>query len=115
MASHKINFSGHPVASFDVAPLVGANLPADGAGLAETIREVLLALPGREDILRGAPAEIILPGLSQAAAILLGEWHGQFGNWPSIRWSRRDATGFTWPEECQMNLNDLREAARTAR
>ena len=66
----KFNFSGHPVAGYDIAPFVGANLPTDGDGLAVAVREVLLALPGREAILRGETAEIILPGLSQAAAVL---------------------------------------------
>lgn len=113
--AHRFNFSGHPVAGFEIAPLVGANLPADGAGLAETIREVLLALPGREDILRGGAAEIILPGLSQAAALLLAEWHGQFGNWPSIRWATRGPGGFAWPDEAKADLNEVRESARTAR
>jgi hypothetical protein len=112
---HKFNFSGHPVADFEVAPLVGANLPADGPGIAETLRETLLALPGREAILRGESAEVVLPGLSQAAAILLAEWHGQFGNWPHIRWAVRGADGFSWPETAKANLNEIRESARTAR
>ena len=111
----KYNFSGHPVSGFDIAPFVGANLPADGAGMAETLRETLLALPGREAILRGESAEVVLPGLSQAAAIFLAEWHGQFGNWPKIRWASRGAGGFEWPDENRADLNSLRESARTAR
>ena len=115
MSTHKLNFSGHPVTGFAIAPLVGANLPTDGDGLAATLREILLSIPGREGVLRGEPAEIILPGLSHAAGLLLAEWHGQFGNWPVLRWSRRTDKGFEWPDDAVANLNDLREAARTAR
>ena len=111
----KFNFSGHPVAGFEIAPLVGANLPNEGSALAETIREVLLALPGREGILQGEAAEVILPGLAQAAGVLLAEWHGQFGNWPSIRWATRGPDGFAWPEQATADLNQVRESARTAR
>ncbi|MES2087949.1 MAG: CRISPR-associated protein Csx15 [Patescibacteria group bacterium] len=111
----KINFSGHPVAGFDVAPLVGANLPFEAATLAETVRELILALPGRDELLKGAKAEIILPGLGSAVAVLLAEWHGQFGNWPSIRWAVRGEKGFTWPDEARVDLNSVRESARTAR
>ena len=112
----KYNFSGHPVSGgFDVAPLVGANLPTESESLSAYLREILLALPGREELLKGARPEIILPGLSYAAGILLAEWHGQFGSFPNIRWAVRGADGFTWPEEATVNLADVRESARTAR
>jgi hypothetical protein len=115
MTELRFNFSGHPVAAFEIAPLVGANLPSDGQELAEYIRELLLSLPERERLLAGEPGEVILPGLAQAAALLLAEWHGQFGNWPSIRWATRGPDGFTWPEEAKADLNAVRESARTAR
>ena len=111
----KINFSGHPVAGFEIAPFVGANLPTSGRELAETVRETLLALPGREELLAGAGAEVILPGLSHAAGVLLAEYHGQFGNWPTIRWAVRGEKGFTRPDEAGADLNAVRESARTAR
>lgn len=114
----KFNFSGHPVKDiqgFDIAPLVGANLPNDGASLAAFVRETLLALPGRAEILAGDVPEVILPGLSQAAAVFLAEWHGQFGNWPMIRWAVRGPSGFTWPDEAAADLNEIRNSARTAR
>lgn len=111
----KINFSGHPVDSFEVSPFVGINLPTDGKNLASLCRETLLSLPGREGLLKGDQAEIILPGLSQAAGTLLAEWHGQFGGFPNVQWSVRGETGFTWPEEAKLNLADVRESARTAR
>jgi hypothetical protein len=71
----KVNFSGHPVAGFDVAPFVGANLPTDAAALAATVRETVLALPEREKLLQGAPVEVILPGLAHAAACVLAGQH----------------------------------------
>lgn len=111
----RFNFSGHPVAGFEIAPLVGANLPVDGPSLAATVREVLLALPGREELLAGAAAEVILPGLSHAAGVMLAEWHGQFGSFPVIRWAVRGEKGFSWPEEAILDLADVRESARTAR
>jgi len=111
----KINFSGHPVAGFDIAPFVGANFPTDAHGLHETVRETLLALPGREELVAGAAAEVILPGLAHAAGILLAEWHGAFGSFPTIRWAIRAEGGFEWPDEAILNLADVRESARTAR
>lgn len=111
----KVNFSGHPVVGFEIAPFVGANLPTDGQSIAEFVRETLLSIEERDALLQGAQAEIILPGLSQAAAILLAEWHGQFGGFPNIRWAVRGEAGFTWPEEAKADLAILRESARTAR
>lgn len=111
----KVNFSGHPVAGFEVAPLVGANLPQEGANMALYLREVILALPEREALLKGEAAEVILPGLAHAAGALLAEWHGQFGSFPRIRWAVRGADGFTWPDSAALNLFDVRESARTAR
>lgn len=111
----RVNFSGHPVAGFEIAPFVGANLPVDGESLAATVRETLLALPSREELLKGEASEVILPGLSHAAGTLLAEWHGQFGSFPGIRWAVRGEAGFGWPEEAMLNLADVRESARTAR
>tara|TARA_B100002003_G_C14013261_1_gene488865 strand:- start:259 stop:606 length:348 start_codon:yes stop_codon:yes gene_type:complete len=112
-----INFSGHPVAGVELAPLVGANLPlVEGQELSATMRELLLALPEREALLRGAAAEIILPGMSPAVAVLLAEWVGQFGVFPRIRWAvRGDSGSFEWPESATLNLAEVRESARTAR
>jgi len=115
VTTHRFNFTGHPVEGFSVAPFVGVNFPSDGPALAETIREVLLAIPGREELLAGAAAEIALPGLAHAAGILLAEWHGQFGAFPNIRWAVRGDAGFTWPDTATANLADIRESARTAR
>ena len=112
---HKINFSGHPVEGFPVAPFVGANLPTDGESLAAVVRETVLALPERESLLRGAPLEVILPGLAHAAACVLAELHGQFGSFPRIRWAVRGESGFTWPETATADLAAVRESARTAR
>ena len=76
----RINFSGHPVSGFELAPLVGANLPLfEGQELTAAIRELLLALPKREELLRGAAAEIVLPGMSPAVATPLAEWGGPVG------------------------------------
>lgn len=113
----RINFSGHPITGFSIAPLVGANLPVtDGARLAAYLREILLALPEREDLLRGAGAEIILPGMTCAAGILLAEWHGQFGSFPVIRWAvTGNDRSFSWPEATVMDLQGVRNSARTAR
>jgi len=111
----RFNFSGHPVAGWEVAPLVGANLPLIGAAMAEYIREILLSLPQREELLQGAPAEIILPGMSGPAGILLAEWHGQFGSFPTIRWAIRTQNGFEWPDDATSDLAEVRNSARTAR
>lgn len=111
----KVNFSGHPVTGFAIAPFVGANLPTDSVALAATIRETLLALPEREALLTGAQAEVILPGLAHAAGHVLAEWHGQFGGFPVIRWAVRGTAGFEWPESAISDLAAVRESARTAR
>ena len=110
------NFSGHPVANFSVAPFVGVNLPMDGESLSAYVRETLLSLPGRTELLAGAQAEIVLPGIAQAAGILLAEWHGQFGGFPMIRWAVRGEGGsFAWPDNAKADLAVIRESARTAR
>ena len=88
----RFNFSGHPVRGFDIAPFFGTEFPTAGEELQQVMREILLALPHRKDLLAGEIAEVILPGLSQAAAILLAEWHGQYGNFPRIRWAVREGT-----------------------
>jgi len=112
----KVNFSGHPVAGFEVAPLVGANLPTTtGKDLAEYIREILLSLPSRDSLLSGAAAEVILPGMAAAAAVVLAEWHGQYGAFPRIRWAVRGPSGFEWPEAASADLQSIRTSARTAR
>lgn len=112
----RVNFSGHPVPGFDLAPLVGANLPLhEGQDLAAAIREIILALPQREELLRGAAAEIVLPGMSPAVAAVLAEWLGQFGSLPSIRWAVRGSGGFEWPDSATLNLAEVRESARTSR
>lgn len=111
----KLNFSGHPVAGFEIAPFVGVNLPQDGITLAETVREIILALPERDKLLKGEATEIILPGLAQVTGVLLAEFHGQFGFFPAIRWAVRGPGGFEWPETAMANLADIRESARTAR
>lgn len=111
----RVNFSGHPVEGFPVAPFVGANLPVDGAALAAVVRETVLALPERDALLQGAPVEVILPGLAHAAACVIAELHGQLGFFPRIRWAVRGDAGFTWPETATMDLADVRESARTAR
>ncbi|MSU75112.1 MAG: hypothetical protein EXS55_01170 [Candidatus Magasanikbacteria bacterium] len=111
----KINFSGHPVTGFEIAPFVGANLPMEGSALAEYVRETLLALPGREELLKGETVELVLPGMSSVAGVLLAEWHGQYGSFPTIRWAVRGAAGFEWPETAISDLQEVRTSARTAR
>ncbi len=114
----KINFSGHPISGFEIAPLVGVNLPMESAnGLIPVIRETLAGLPEeiRDALKKGAQAEVILPGMAPAASILLAEWHGQFGSFPTIRWAVRGAQGFAWPDESVTNLQSVRENARTQR
>lgn len=111
----RINFTGHPVKGIELAPFVGVNFPTDGRGLAEMIREVLLALPDRPALLAGEQAEVALPGLSHAAGVLLAEWHGQFGGFPRIRWAVRNDSGFAWPDDAAADLAAVRETARTAR
>lgn len=111
----KINFSGHPVPGFTVAPFVGVNLPLEVGPLTEKIRETLATLPGREELLAGAAAEVVLPGMSGAAGVMLAEWHGQFGSFPTIRWAIKGPTGFAWPEEGKADLQAIRISARTAR
>lgn len=109
------NFSGHPVDGYEHAPFVGVNFPSEGAGLAKMIREALQALPGREALLAGAAAYVILPGLSHAAAILLAEWHGQFGSFPRICWAVRHESGFVWSDGAAADLNEIRLTARESR
>lgn len=113
----RYNFSGHPVnlEGFEVSPCVGREFPADGNELLKDIRNLLLALPQRDRLLAGEIGEVILPGLSQAAAILLAEWHGQFGNFPSIRWTVLVDGKFSYPTEATSNLNEVRRSARKAR
>ena len=86
----KYNFSGHPVVGFPLAPFIGVNFPKEGSALIEQIRQVILRLENREKLMEGVIPEIILPGYSQAAAILLAEWHGQYGCFPKIRWAVRE-------------------------
>lgn len=116
MVMHKYNFSGHPIEGMDLAPFIGVNLPNEADALVMIIREILLHLPYRESLLRGEAAEVVLPGLSPAAAIFLAEWHGQFGNWPSIRWAvKREQGGFAYPNSATADLNEVRANARVAR
>lgn len=114
----RVNFSGHPVAGWEVAPLVGVNLPTGtGEELEGFVRQTLDGLPEviSARLALGEAAEIILPGLAPVAGVLLAEWHGRNGSFPTIRWSVRSASGFVWPEEAKANLDALRLAARTRR
>ena len=108
------NFSGHPVVGFDHAPFIGLNFGKSADEILKVVQQTLQELPKREMLLQGEQAEIILPGLSQIAGILLAQWHGQFGNWPFIRWAVRDdsAGAFVYPESAIANLNLIRESAR---
>jgi hypothetical protein len=72
-------------------------------------------MPNRESLLRGGRATVVLPGLAHVAGILLAEWHGQFGNWPTIRWAVRTEHGFVCSENSMADLNLVREFARTVR
>ena len=113
---NKYNLSVHPIEGMDLAPFIGVNLPNEANALVMTIREILLHLPYRESLLRGEAAEVVLPGLSAAAAIFLAEWHGQFGNWPSIRWAvKKEEGGFAYPPTAMADLNEVRANARIAR
>ena len=111
----RYNFSGHPVSEIQYAPFIGVEFPSDVDGLTELIRDTLIDLPQRDEILAGAIPEVILPGLSNATAILLAEWHGQFGNFPSIRWAVRIDTGYQYPDDAKADLNKIRDQARTTR
>ena len=112
-----INFSGHPISGWEIAPLVGVNLPPEAEKARALIRHVIgqLPEPARRALEEGAAAEIVLPGLSWVAALLLAEWHGRFGSFPRIRWAVRGSQGFTWPEEAGADLQEVREEARGRR
>lgn len=112
----RINFSGHPVAGVEIAPLVGANLPtATGEELTQFVSSVLDALPCREELECGAAAEVVLPGLAPVAGVLLALWHGRFGSFPAIKWSVRTEAGFVFTDKARADLQELRLQARTGR
>lgn len=115
----KINFSGHSVdvEGFDISPLVGINLPTTADELVLAIRNTLSCIPDPEKraLEKGASAEIILPGMAHAAAILMAEWHGKFGSFPNVRWAVRGAEGFAWPDNALVDLQGIRDSARTSR
>jgi len=111
----KYNFSGHPVPDYEQVFFIGTQFPTDGKALTQTMRKTLLTLPHRDKLLAGAIPEIVLPGLSQAAAILLAEWHGQFGNFPRIQWATREQNAFVYPPESSADLSAIRADARLAR
>ena len=111
-----INFSGHPVAGTVDGGLVGKNLPVDSPEeIKDIIRQAILTLPNREELLQGKAATVILPGMSLASGLLLAEWSGQFGSLPSIRWAVRGPDGFEWPETARADLNQVRLDAREQR
>lgn len=112
-----INLSGHPVAGFPLAPWVGVNLPVGEtlAPLVAVVKAMLADLPCDAELKTGAPATVILPGMAPAAAVLLAEWHGRYGSFPTIRWAVRGATGFVWPETAKADLQTVRLDARTGR
>jgi hypothetical protein len=114
----KINFSGHPAKGFKIDPLVGVNLPMNGVEeLLKAVKGCLDSLPEevKQSLYEGAKAEIILPGMAPATALLLAEYHGRFGNFPIIRWAIRDTDGFVWPVQAMGDLQSIRQEARTAR
>ncbi len=111
----KYNFSGHPVPGFELAFFIGREFPSDGTALVLTMRDTLLQLPHRNELLLGEIPQIVLPGLSQAAAVLLAEWHGQFGNFPRIQWATRRDNAFVYPAESSADLSMVRAQARSAR
>jgi len=114
----KINFSGHSVEGFEIAPLVGVNLPMETSdGLKSALQECFKSIPEemRSLLEKGKVAEVILPGMAPASAVLLAEWHGRFGSFPVIRWAVRGPEGFNWPEEATTDLQTLREQARLRR
>lgn len=113
---HKINFSGHPVAGYTLAPFVGVNLPMQPTEeLVAVVSKALLELPCKEELLQGESVEVILPGMSPVAGILLAQWHGLFGRFPTIRWAVRTKEGFVWPDDTCCSLDDIRFRARTLR
>lgn len=110
----RYNFSGHPVDHSSFAPWVGSSLPLTAAELEAEVRRVVMLLPDRELLLRGAQAEIDLPGHSIIAALLLAEWHGQFGSWPMIHWhGPHNNDGSVQSQVLDLNL--VRERGREAR
>ncbi len=112
----RINFSGHPASGFEFAPLVGVNLElSSGAALTSQLAAVLDELPMREDLERGAAAEVVLPGMAPAAGMLLALWHGRFGSFPRIAWAVRTDKGFVFTDESRADLQDVRLQARTSR
>ncbi len=115
----RINFSGHPIdpmLGFTEMPLVGVNLDVTTAAtLQREIQALLQSLDAREALLTGERAQIVLPGLAPAAALLLAEWHGQFGSFPYVRWAVRTDEGFTFPQDAVADLAEVRESARTRR
>lgn len=112
----KINFSGHPVPGYELAPLVGVNVPVeDSTALTEALRKVLFSLPCIEELKQGAAAEVVLPGMATAAGVLLAVWHGVTGSFPTIRWAVKGPSGFAWPETARADLQDIRLQARTGR
>lgn len=116
--SIRINFSGHPVSGFDIAPLVGVNLTTNSSDdLLGEIDNVIDGLPQSvlSQLLQGAAAEIVLPGMSSAASVLIANWHGRFGSFPAIRWAVRGEAGFTWPDEASVSLQSIRDESRMCR
>ncbi len=111
----KFNLSGHMAVGYEVAPLVGVEWSHDTTALESEVREVVLALPHRDRLLRGEPAQVILPSWSPAAALILAEWHGQFGSWPIVQWAVPGAHGFEYRSTSVCDLNRIRQTARLRR
>jgi hypothetical protein len=112
---YEYNFSGHPVEGIEFAPFIGINFGSSAESIREVIQKTLTGLPNRNALLRGERASIVLPGWTHVGAILLAEWHGQFGNWPTIRWAVRTENGFSYTDDSTADLNAIRELARTFR
>lgn len=111
----RYNFSGHNISGCQANSCLGISFSHDGVEMEKEIRALVLNLPDRDRLLAGQAAEVYLPGWSPAAAILLAEWHGQFGTWPTVRWATRGESGMEHLDSASLNLNDVRDSARKHR
>ncbi|MGI9862720.1 CRISPR-associated protein Csx15 [Moorella naiadis] len=88
------------------------NIPVTNEGITNFAKKILKTLP--QYTMEKGEFEVILPGMTPLAAVVLAMLHGQYGQFPIIRFAVRQPNG-TFKLSEPLDLQEVRLAAREER